>query len=138
MAGQGAGQVKRALKPGFLAGIVMNQKQHVLHLRLPRISFRSRGRCWTGMAMRSLRNITRVLNLATSGKSLLSTVSRTAINLQMKRTFLLLLALLLPTDAAAGTPHWNGEQGRQILGRPQSSGSEGIEPAAREAEIGRA
>src|SRR3546814_10400563 len=68
MAGQGAGQVKRALKPGFLAGIVMNQKQHVLHLRLPRISFRSRGRCWTGMAMRSLRNITRVLTLATSGK----------------------------------------------------------------------
>src|SRR3546814_20621581 len=91
MAGQGAGQVKRALKPGFLAGIVMNQKQHVLHLRLPRISFRSRGRCWTGMAMRSLRNITRVLTLATSGKSLLSTVSRTAINLPMKRTFLLLL-----------------------------------------------
>src|SRR3546814_12258440 len=87
MAGQGAGQVKRALKPGFLAGIVMNQKQHVLHLRLPRISFRSRGRCWTGMAMRSLRNITRVLTLATSGKSLLSTVSRTAINLPMKRTF---------------------------------------------------
>src|SRR3546814_10110834 len=63
MAGQGAGQVKRALKPGFLAGIVMNQKQHVLHLRLPRISFRSRGRCWTGMAMRSLRDITRVLTL---------------------------------------------------------------------------
>src|SRR3546814_3488961 len=85
------------------------------------------------MAMRSLRNITRVLTLATSGKSLLSTVSRTAINLPMKRTFLLLLALLLPAAAAAGTPHWNGEQVRQLLGRLQSSGSEGLEPAAREA-----
>lgn len=83
--------------------------------------------------MRSLRNITRVLTLATSGKSLLSTVSRTAINLPMKRTFLLLLALLLPAAAAAGTPHWNGEQVRQLLGRLQSSGSEGLEPAAREA-----
>src|SRR3546814_3197301 len=78
------------------------------------------------MAMRSLRNITRVLTLATSGKSLLSTVSRTAINLPMKRTFLLLLALLLPAAAAAGTPHWNGEQVRQLLGRLQSSGSEEI------------
>src|SRR3546814_17505841 len=85
------------------------------------------------MAMRSLSNITRVLTLATSGKSLLSTVSRTAINLPMKRTFLLLLALLLPAAAAAGTPHWNGEQVRQLLGRLQSSGSEGLEPAAREA-----
>src|SRR3546814_5107150 len=51
----------------------------------------------------------------------------------MKRTFLLLLALLLPAAAAAGTPHWNGEQVRQLLGRLQSSGSEGLEPAAREA-----
>src|SRR3546814_12998288 len=85
------------------------------------------------MAMRSLRNITRVLTLVTSGKSLLSTVSRTVINLPMKRTFLLLLALLLTAAAAAGTPHWNGEQVRQILGRPQTSGREGLEPAAREA-----
>src|SRR3546814_2961310 len=53
------------------------------------------------------------ISLATSGKSLLSTVSRTAINLPMKRTFLLLLALLLPAAAAAGTPHWNGEQVRR-------------------------
>src|SRR3546814_20503033 len=85
------------------------------------------------MAMRALRNITRVLTLATSGKSLLSTVSRTAINLPMKRTFLLLLALLRPAAAAAGTPHWNGEHVRQLLGRLQSSGSEGLEPAARQA-----
>src|SRR3546814_17775985 len=85
------------------------------------------------MAMRSLSNITSVLTLATSGKSLLSTVSRTAIKLPMKRTFLLLLALLLPAAAAAGPHHWNGEQVRQLLGRLQSSGSEGLEPAAREA-----
>lgn len=49
----------------------------------------------------------------------------------MKRAFLLLFALLLP--AAAATPHWNDEQVRQLLGRLQSAGGEGLEPAAKEA-----
>src|SRR3546814_14643110 len=66
MAGQGAGKVKRDLKPGFLAGIVMNQKPHVLHLRLPRISFRHLGRYLNGMEMRSLRTDSRLPNTARS------------------------------------------------------------------------